>query len=171
MDLMALITRTYLVDDLDGSEDDVSTVTFTLDRTNYEIDLSASNADRLREKLEKFVNVASPGPACQEGGCCPTRRQGGQDDEDSKAAECAVWAGSDPGRAGLGAQQRARGVRARPDRQIDPGSVRRGAPREQASHSGCRLQSPFQRVSRIQTSSVGRVGAGFDRRPISREPE
>ena len=60
MDLMALITRTYLVDDLDGSEDDVSTVTFTLDRTNYEIDLSASNADRLREKLEKFVNVASP---------------------------------------------------------------------------------------------------------------
>ena len=36
---MALITRVYLVDDLDGSEDDVSTVTFTLDGKDYEIDL------------------------------------------------------------------------------------------------------------------------------------
>jgi hypothetical protein len=57
---MALITRTYLVDDIDGSEDDVSRVTFTLDRTDYEIDLSAANADRLREKLAKFVDAATP---------------------------------------------------------------------------------------------------------------
>jgi len=28
--------------------------------TNYEIDLSASNAGILREKLERFVNAASP---------------------------------------------------------------------------------------------------------------
>jgi len=57
---MALITRVYLVDDLDGSEDDVSTVAFNLDGTNYEIDLSAANADRLRGKLAKFVDAASP---------------------------------------------------------------------------------------------------------------
>ena len=57
---MALITRVYLVDDLDGSEDDVSTVTFTLDGKDYEIDLSAGNADRLRGKLAKFTDAASP---------------------------------------------------------------------------------------------------------------
>ena len=57
---MALITRVYLVDDLDGSENDVSTVTFTLDGKDYEIDLSAGNADRLRGKLAKFTDAASP---------------------------------------------------------------------------------------------------------------
>lgn len=57
---MALITRVYLVDDLDGSQDDVSTVAFNLDGTNYEIDLSAANSDRLSEKLARFVDAASP---------------------------------------------------------------------------------------------------------------
>ena len=57
---MALITRVYLVDDLDGSEDDVTTVHFALDGRNFEIDLSARNDERLREKLAKFVNAATP---------------------------------------------------------------------------------------------------------------
>ena len=57
---MALITRVYLVDDLDGSEDDVSTVTFNLDGKNYEIDLSAANAEKLRGKLSKFTDAATP---------------------------------------------------------------------------------------------------------------
>ena len=52
---MATMTRTYQVDDLDGSEDDVRTVMLALDGTSYEIDLSADNADRLREKLERFI--------------------------------------------------------------------------------------------------------------------
>jgi hypothetical protein len=33
---MALVTRTYLTDDLDGSEDDVSTVRLALDKVSYE---------------------------------------------------------------------------------------------------------------------------------------
>jgi len=57
---MALITRVYLVDDLDGSQDDVSTVSFHLDGKDFEIDLSAANAERLRGKLAKFVDAASP---------------------------------------------------------------------------------------------------------------
>jgi len=57
---MATVTRTYLVDDLDGSQDDVENVQLALDGTSYEIDLSAANAGRLREKLERFVNAASP---------------------------------------------------------------------------------------------------------------
>ena len=57
---MATVTRTYLVDDLDGSQGDVEKVLLALDGTNYEIDLSASNAGRLRDKLARFVAAASP---------------------------------------------------------------------------------------------------------------
>jgi len=58
---MATLTQTYMIDDLDGSEgDDVSTVLFALDKKDYEIDLSAANAERLREKLAKFVDAATP---------------------------------------------------------------------------------------------------------------
>ena len=84
MDLMALITRTYLVDDIDGSEDDVSTVTFSLDRTDYEIDLSAGNADRLRENLAKFVSVASPVKSARK---APAARRGAKAARTRKAAK------------------------------------------------------------------------------------
>ena len=56
---MAIVTRTYLVDDLDASEEDVENVLFAIDGTNYEIDLSAANAGRLREKLARFIDAAS----------------------------------------------------------------------------------------------------------------
>lgn len=57
---MATVTRTYLVDDLDGSEEDVENVLLALDGTNYEIDLSSANADKLRTKLARFVDAATP---------------------------------------------------------------------------------------------------------------
>ncbi len=57
---MATVTRTILTDDLDGSADDVSTVQFALDGTSFEIDLSAANEERLRAKLARFVDAASP---------------------------------------------------------------------------------------------------------------
>lgn len=57
---MATVTRVYQIDDLDGTEEDVSTVLFSLDKVNYEIDLSAANEARLREKLERFVDAATP---------------------------------------------------------------------------------------------------------------
>ncbi len=56
---MATVTRTYLVDDLDGSEEDAENVLLALDGMNYEIDLSAANAGRLREKLARFIDAAS----------------------------------------------------------------------------------------------------------------
>ena len=52
---MATVTRTFLVDDLDGSTEDVENVRISLDGANFEIDLSAATATRLREKLAKFV--------------------------------------------------------------------------------------------------------------------
>ena len=56
---MATVTRIYKVDDLDGSEDEVNTVEFGLDGADYETDLSAANADRLREKLARYVDAGT----------------------------------------------------------------------------------------------------------------
>jgi hypothetical protein len=48
-----------LVDDLDGSaSDDISTVSFSLDGADYEIDLSESNAEYLRNTLDEYVTAA-----------------------------------------------------------------------------------------------------------------
>jgi hypothetical protein len=46
-----------LVDDLDGGKADES-VTFALDGVEYVIDLSADNADRLRDVLAEYVGHA-----------------------------------------------------------------------------------------------------------------
>jgi hypothetical protein len=58
--IMATVTRTFLVDDLNGSTDEVSTVQFHLDKTSYEIDLTAANEARLRDKLARFLDAATP---------------------------------------------------------------------------------------------------------------
>jgi hypothetical protein len=48
-----------LVDDLDGSaSDDISTVSFSLDGADYEIDLTEANAEYLRNTLDEFVTAA-----------------------------------------------------------------------------------------------------------------
>lgn len=54
---MAQMVETRLVDDLDGSEA-VETVRFGLEGRQYEIDLSETNAGRLRESLAAFVASA-----------------------------------------------------------------------------------------------------------------
>lgn len=54
---MATVTRTVLVDDLDGTDTDVETVRFSIDKHDYEIDLSAENAVRLRGKLDRFIGA------------------------------------------------------------------------------------------------------------------
>jgi hypothetical protein len=54
---MARKVEVTLIDDLDGGEAD-ETVSFGLDGTRYEIDLSAANAKKLRNSLAKFVDAA-----------------------------------------------------------------------------------------------------------------
>lgn len=46
-----------LIDDLDGGPA-AETVAFSLDGKTYEIDVSASNADRLRDTLNQFIAAA-----------------------------------------------------------------------------------------------------------------
>ncbi|ADH70373.1 MULTISPECIES: Lsr2 family protein [Nocardiopsis] len=59
---MAQKVQVFLVDDLDGGEAE-ETVTFGLDGSVYEIDLSAGNAAKLREALTPFVDAARKAPA------------------------------------------------------------------------------------------------------------
>ena len=54
---MAQRTILELVDDLDGGKAD-ETVTFALDGVEFEIDLSAENAGRLRDVFAEFVGHA-----------------------------------------------------------------------------------------------------------------
>jgi hypothetical protein len=54
---MAQKIQVLLVDDLDGGDAD-ETVTFALDGAAYEIDLSGSNAAKLRDALAPFVGHA-----------------------------------------------------------------------------------------------------------------
>ena len=51
-------TKVIFVDDIDGSEDDVRSVTFGLDGREYEIDLSATNATALEEALAPYRDAA-----------------------------------------------------------------------------------------------------------------
>jgi hypothetical protein len=54
---MAQKIQVLLVDDLDGGEAN-ETVSFALDGTGYEIDLSTDNAAKLREALAAYVGHA-----------------------------------------------------------------------------------------------------------------
>jgi hypothetical protein len=56
-DIVAQKTVVELVDDLDGGEAD-ETVTFALDGVDFRIDLSAENANRLRDTLAEYVENA-----------------------------------------------------------------------------------------------------------------
>ncbi|RSM79454.1 Lsr2 family protein [Kibdelosporangium aridum] len=56
---MAIRVRFLLIDDMDGTAaPDVHRVTFALDGTSYEIDLTAANAARLRTRLAAYVHAA-----------------------------------------------------------------------------------------------------------------
>ncbi|GAA2070622.1 histone-like nucleoid-structuring protein Lsr2 [Actinomadura alba] len=54
---MAQRTVVELLDDIDGKAAD-ETVTFSIDGVTYEIDLSAKNADKLRNNFTPFVEKA-----------------------------------------------------------------------------------------------------------------
>lgn len=81
---MAQQVLVQLVDDLDGTAStDVSTVSFSLDGVTYEIDLSETNAERLRGSLTQYVESA--------------RRVGGRLKRGSKATQNGSGSGHDAG--------------------------------------------------------------------------
>jgi hypothetical protein len=58
---MAQKIQTLFIDDLDGGEAE-GTVRFGLDNAEYEIDLSAQNAEALRAVLARYVEAARRAP-------------------------------------------------------------------------------------------------------------
>lgn len=94
---MAQKVETRLVDDLDGSEA-VETVRFALEGRQYEIDLSADNATRLRDSLADFVASA--------------RRAGGSGARSARSAGTSGSAGS-AGRRSSSAADREHGAAVR----------------------------------------------------------
>lgn len=55
---MATRTEVVLVDDLDGETPASTTVTFALDETEYELDLSDENAAAMHEAVSRYVRAA-----------------------------------------------------------------------------------------------------------------
>ena len=80
-------TITTLIDDLDGTEA-AETVRFTLDGTNYEIDLSDKNAATLRDALAPYTMRAKT--AGRQRRTRTTLRSAGP----SRSAEIRAWAAS-----------------------------------------------------------------------------
>ena len=89
---MAQRTILELVDDLDGGKAD-ETVTFALDGVEYEIDLSADNAGRLRDTVAEFVGHARrTGGRKQRGGTAAAKPTNGNGKPDTQAVR--EWARS-----------------------------------------------------------------------------
>lgn len=85
---MATQIQKLLIDDLDGGTAD-ETVTFAIDGTGYEIDLSGENAKKLREALTPFVSGARRGESTSTRG---RKRGGSQPSARDKSAEIRAWA-------------------------------------------------------------------------------
>ncbi len=75
---MAQKVQVLLVDDLDGGEAS-ETVSFALDGSSYEIDLSGKNAEELRDALAKYVGAARKAgrSTASSGRSSSTARRGG----------------------------------------------------------------------------------------------
>jgi len=82
---MAQKVQVLLVDDLDGGEAS-ETVSFSLDGTAYEIDLSSENADKLRKDFAPYMDRARKGS----GGGRRRRTRSGPGRE--RSAEIRAWA-------------------------------------------------------------------------------
>jgi hypothetical protein len=83
-----------LIDDLDGGRA-TETVAFALEGSNYEIDLSKRNADKLRRALRPYLESGrrvKRGP--QGRGAKGTRRSATGHSEDYDRAEVRAWAKS-----------------------------------------------------------------------------
>jgi Lsr2 len=87
--------KVILVDDLDGSEHDVTTIQLSMDGDTYEIDLSPSNLARLRQAVQPFT-TAGRRVGAQKSPTSRRRSRGAKDvaagKRDGRAARMRTWA-------------------------------------------------------------------------------
>jgi hypothetical protein len=86
--------RVILVDDLDGSEG-AETLRYTVDSQEYEIDLSAENAEKFRKGLQTYIEksrpVEAPSPT-PSGGRGRTRRSSASGRSREDLSSIRAWA-------------------------------------------------------------------------------
>ena len=85
---MAQRVNVVLVDDLDGKDAD-ETVSFGLDGSNYEIDLSSAHAQELRDSLERYIKAARKAGGSGRRG---KGRRSGAASSGTSAADIRAWA-------------------------------------------------------------------------------
>jgi len=90
---MAQKVQIVLTDDLDGAAAD-ETVTFALDGTSYEIDLTSANAERLRAAIAPYVAAGrrAAGPRGRSAAPGRSARRRGARRSTSDAAAIRTWA-------------------------------------------------------------------------------
>jgi hypothetical protein len=148
---MAQRVQVVLTDDLDGREA-AETVSFALDGTSYEIDLSAKNATKLRTALEPFVAAARGGETANRVTTSPRRGR-------------AVQGGSPVSNQAVRAWARAHRIPVSPRGRI-PGDVverfRRGRQLSRFSPQGLPVRTADGR-SRVEDTDVEHGGADSKR--------
>ena len=106
---MAQKVQILLVDDIDGGDAD-ETLEFALDGVSYEIDLSAANAQKLRDDLASYVAEARRVGSRRRSGGSSSRRSSSSSRSGGDAAAIREWArenGHDvPSRGRVSAQVR-----------------------------------------------------------------
>lgn len=81
-----------LVDDLTGEESDkVETITYSLDGTTYEIELTPKNADKFRGLFQEYIAVSRKAGGSRRG-AGTSRRGGGSGRSKDELAAIREWA-------------------------------------------------------------------------------
>lgn len=89
---MAQQTTVHYVSDLSGkdiTDNDAPTVRYAWDGVDYEIDLTADEAEKMYKALEKYLSVSRKAPKTN-----GTRRKGASTSTGPSAAEIRAWAQS-----------------------------------------------------------------------------
>ncbi|VTU41418.1 Nucleoid-associated protein Lsr2 (plasmid) [Variovorax sp. PBS-H4] len=87
---MATHTSVQLIDDLDGKSEAAETVQFALDGAAFEIDLTESNAAKLRKALDRYVAAGRRIRATSPSTRRPATRSEGRSREE--LAQIRAWA-------------------------------------------------------------------------------
>jgi hypothetical protein len=90
---MAKKTTTQLIDDLDGTvlDDDGSTVSFSVDGVDYEIDLGADHADELREAFAPYIAAGRKAAGGRRGPAPRPPSKAATSGDAAERSEARVW--------------------------------------------------------------------------------
>ncbi|WP_316295627.1 histone-like nucleoid-structuring protein Lsr2 [Clavibacter michiganensis] len=90
---MAQRTTTHIVDDLDGSVlgDDGTTVPFSLDGADYQIDLTPDHAAEMREALAPFIAAGRKAAGGRRGPAPRSRPKAATTSDASERREARAW--------------------------------------------------------------------------------